>query len=103
MHESSTSYFDGGLLSLIGHYLLAFLITFLTLGICFPYAICMLYRWEARHTVINGHRLWFDGTAIQLLGKWILWLFLTLITFGIYSFWICIKIKQWKTLHTHFA
>ena len=63
----------------------------------------MVYRWEARHTVINGHRLWFDGTAMQLFGMWIRWLLLTVVTFGIYGFWVAIKVKQWKVAHTHFA
>lgn len=97
------SHFDGGLLSLIGWSLLAGLICFFTLGIAYPFAACMLYRWEARHTVINGRRLYFDGTGWQLIGKWILWLLLTVITFGIYGFWLTIKLKQWRVCHTHFA
>ena len=100
---STESFFDGGLLQLIGWQILGSLVTFLTLGICFPWAYCMVYRWEAKHTVINGRRLQFDGTATQLLGKWILWLILTFITFGIYGFWLNIKLKQWKVKHTHFA
>ena len=48
------SYFDGGLSQLIGWKLLGALITLLTFGICFPWAICMIYKWEAKHTVING-------------------------------------------------
>ena len=63
----------------------------------------MIYRWEAKHTVINGHRLFFDGTAVQLFGKWILWLLLTIITAGIYGFWAGIMLKKWKASHTHFA
>jgi uncharacterized membrane protein YjgN (DUF898 family) len=63
----------------------------------------MIYRWEAKHTVINGRRLKFTGTATQLFGNWIKWLLLTIITFGIYSFWLNIKLMQWKTKHTVFA
>lgn len=63
----------------------------------------MVYRWEAKHTVINGHRLAFDGTAMQLFGKWLLWLLLTIVTVGIYSFWVNIKLKKWKVQHTRFA
>ena len=100
---SQDSYFDGGLLQLVGWQLLGALITAGTLGICFPWAYCMVYRWEAKHTVINGRRLEFDGTAPQLFGKWILWFFLTIITVGIYSFWLNIKLKKWKVKHTHFA
>ncbi len=36
MAEISESYFDGGLFGLIGNVILAFLITFLTAGICYP-------------------------------------------------------------------
>lgn len=97
------SYFDGGLLQLIGWRILGFFVTVLTLGICFPWAYCMVYSWEARHTVINGCRLTFDGTAAQLFGNWIKWFLLTIITAGIYGFWVGIKIKRWKTKHTHFA
>jgi len=97
------SYFDGGLLQLIGWRLLGGLVTAFTLGICYPWALCMVYAWETKHTVINGKRLVFDGKAIQLFGNWIKWLLLCIITLGIYSFWLSIAIKKWKTKHTHFA
>ncbi len=97
------SYFDGGLLQKIGWIILGSLVTGCTLGICFPWAICMIYNWETKHTVINGRRLLFDGRAIQLFGKWIIWFILSLITFGIYLFWVSIAIKKWKVSHTHFA
>ena len=96
------SYFDGGLLQLIGWKILGTLVTIITFGICFPWAYCMEYAWEAKHTVINGKRLYFDGKAIQLFGNWIKWLLLTIITLGIYSFWLGIALKKWRTKHTHF-
>ena len=97
------SYFDGGLLQMVGWKILGALVTVLTIGICLPWAYCMIYRWEAKHTVIEGRRLVFDGTAPQLFGKWIVWLLLTIITLGIYGFWVDIKLKKWKTKHTRFA
>ena len=97
------SYFDGGLLQLIWWRILGALVTGLTLGICYPWAVCMIYRWEAKHTVVDGRRLTFDGTALQLFGNWIKWLLLTIITLGIYGFWVGIKVKKWITKHTHFA
>ena len=95
------SYFDGGLLGLIGWRILGSIITIFTFGICFPWAFCMIYRWEAKHTIINGQRHSFDGHAFQLFGNWIKWLLLCIITCGIYSFWLAIELKKWKTKHTH--
>lgn len=63
----------------------------------------MVYNWEVKHTVINGHRLYFDGKAIQLFGNWIKWFLLSFITLGIYLFWVSIALRKWKTKHTHFA
>jgi hypothetical protein len=103
MLEIDNSYFDGGLLQLIGYHILGSVITTLTLGICLPWAYCLIYEWEAKHTVIEGRRLCFDGSAVQLFGNWIKWFFLTIITLGIYGFWVQIKLKQWRTAHTHFA
>lgn len=99
----NNSYFDGGLLQLICWRILGFVVTVCTLGICYPWAVCMIYGWETRHTVVNGHCLAFDGTALQLFGHWILWLLLCIITLGIYSFWVGIALRKWKTAHTHFA
>ena len=95
------SYFDGGLFQLIGWKILGFLVTICTFGICYPWALCMVYNWEIKHTVIDGHRLSFDGKAIQLFGNWIKWLLLCIVTLGIYSFWLAIALKKWKTKHTH--
>ena len=97
------SEFDGGLLQLIGWYLLGELVTIITLGIAFPWAIVMIYKWETKHTIIEGQRLTFDGTAMQLFGTWIKWLLLIIVTLGIYSFWVIIALKKWKVKHTHFA
>ena len=97
------SYFDGGLFQKIGWTILGTLVTVITLGICLPWAYCMLYNWEVKHTVIEGKRLEFDGKAIQLFGNWIKWFLLTIVTIGIYALWIPIKLKKWVTKHTHFA
>ena len=89
------------LIEIIGWKLLGLLVTVLTLGICFPWAVCMMQNWEVKHTVIDGYRLMFDGKAIQLFGNWIKWILLTIITLGIYAFWVNIKMKKWVTKHTH--
>lgn len=103
MINTETSYFDGGLLQLIGWTLVGGIITFFTLGICYPWALCMVYGWKTNHTVIEGRRLKFDGKAMQLFGNWIKWLLLCILTVGIYGFWLGIALEKWKVKHTYFA
>ena len=91
------------LLQLIGYKILGVIVILLTFGICYPWAFCMVYNWEIKHTVVDGRRLRFDGTALQLFGNWIKWFLLTIITFGIYGFWVSISLKKWKTKYTHFV
>lgn len=97
------SYFDGKLHQLIGHAILGFLVTVLTLGLGYPWALCRQYGWRVKHTVVQGRRLTFDGKAGQLFGKWLLWLLLTIVTLGIYSLWVGISLEKWRVKHTHFA
>ncbi|MGN1042677.1 MAG: DUF898 family protein [Christensenellales bacterium] len=100
--EKPESYFDGGLAQLLGWRILGGLLTLITIGIAFPWAKCMICRWETKHTVIEGKRLVFDGTGGQLFGHYIKWVLLTIITIGIYSFWLSIKMKKWVAKHTFF-
>ncbi|WP_125703978.1 YjgN family protein [Lacticaseibacillus daqingensis] len=97
-----SSFFDGGLLAYIGWVLLGGLITAFTLGICYPWALCLLYGWKINHTVIDGHRMHFSGSAVGLFGNWLKWLFFTIITLGIYGFWVSIKLENWKAKNTSF-
>ncbi|EHO6135440.1 TPA: hypothetical protein ACSYZ0_12470 [Listeria monocytogenes] len=97
-----TSFFYGGLLQYIGWTILGTLVTICTIGICYPWALCMVYGWKINHTVIEGRRLKFQGSAVGLFGHWIKWLFLTIITIGIYGFWVFIKLEDWKVKNTIF-
>jgi len=97
------SYFDGGLAQLIGWRILGFLVTTFTFGICYPWALCMVYGWRVNHTVIEGRRLQFNGRALSLFGHWIKWLLLSIITLGIYLFWVQISLEKWKVKNTRFA
>lgn len=96
------SKFDGTVPGMIGYYLVAAVITICTLSIAYPWMLCMIKRWETRHTVIEGRRLYFDGTGSQLIGRWILWILLLIVTIGIYGFWIPIQVRKWTVKHTHF-
>ncbi len=97
------SYFDGGYLAYIGYSILVGFVTLITLGIAFPWMCCLMQRWKAKHTIVNGKRMYFDGTGLQLIGRFILWWFLTLITFGIFGFYMVLAVKKWLTKHTHFV
>lgn len=97
------SYFDGGLLGLIGVNIAVALITGITFGIAYPWMMCFKQGWVTSHTVIDGKRLHFTGTGIGLFGNYIKWLLLTFLTLGIYGFWLVIKLKQWEVNHTEFC
>lgn len=97
------SYFDGNALEWLGWQIVASLIITFSLGIAFPWAMCLLTRWEVEHTVISGKRLKFTGTGGQLFGKYILWSFLTFITFGIYSIWFGLGMEKWRVKHIVYA
>lgn len=97
------SYFDGSTWQLIGYRILSALVITITLGIAYPWMLCMIQRWEAKHTVIHGRRLKFNGQGHQLIGKYLLWVFLTAITFGIYGIWLGLGMKKWVVKHTVYA
>ena len=95
--------FDGGALGWLGGQLAGFLVTICTLGICYPWAVVMTYRWKAAHTLFQGRRLRFTGSAFGLFGLWIKWLVLIFLTVGIYGFWVYPRLIRWTTGHQAFA
>lgn len=97
-----TSRFEGNLLGLIGVNILAAIISFVTLGIATPWAMCIKYRWEIDNTVVDGKRLKFVGSGMDLFFKYIKWWILTIITLGIYGFWLYINVIKWKVENTTF-
>ena len=100
---SEESFFDGRSIQLFGWRLLGFLLSIVTVGFGIPWAMCIVYRWECKHTYIGGYRLAFDGKGGQLFGRFLLWILLLIVTFGIYSFWFMNNLKRWKIKHTVFA
>lgn len=46
--------FTGGAAGWLGVGIGGFLITLITLGICYPWAVVMTYRWKTKHTWLNG-------------------------------------------------
>lgn len=96
------SYFDGKLLDLIGWRILAILISGITLGIGIPWAKCMLYNYQLKHTVYNGKRLKFEGTGGDLFVNMFKWIFFTIITLGIYAFFIPVRKTRWVISNIHY-
>ncbi|MDX6255593.1 MAG: hypothetical protein QOJ11_1927 [Frankiales bacterium] len=94
--------FDGGAATYFGTGLLALLITVVTLGICYPFALVLRQRWRAKHSYIDGHRLQFTGSAWGLFGNWLIWFALCVITLGVYSFWVGPRIARWLWENTEF-
>ncbi|MCY7288452.1 MAG: DUF898 domain-containing protein [Cryobacterium sp.] len=95
--------FDGGAATWFGTALLGTLITTVTLGIAYPFALVLTERWRAKHTFIDGHGLVFTGSAVGLFGLWIKWFLLAIITAGVYLLWVVPRIQQWITVNTEFA
>lgn len=95
LKNEKASTFDGGFWQLFGKSFVAGLLCAVTFGIATPWAICILLRWEFKHTIYNKKRLEFVGKGGDLFVKWLIWGFLTIITFGIYGIWVYVKIKQW--------
>lgn len=97
------SRFEGNILGFIGVNVLAALITFFTLGIATPWAMCIKYKWEIDNTVLDGKRLQFVGRGSNLFMQYIKWWILTIITFGIYGFWLYINLVKWRVANTEFV
>lgn len=97
------SKFTGNTFALIGISILQALITFCSLFIATPFAICLKQKWLCKHTIIEGKRLYFNGNGFQLWGKFLLWMLLTIVTIGIYGIFLSIKMQKWITKHTIYA
>jgi uncharacterized membrane protein YjgN (DUF898 family) len=100
--EGNRFMFDGGAATFWGTALLAGFVTLITLGICYPFGVVLMQRWQAKHSSIDGRRLVFTGSAWGLFGNWLKWWFLTVITLGIYGFWVIPRLTRWKWENTSF-
>lgn len=65
------SFFDGTPMQLIGWSIVVSLLTSITFGFGFPWGLCMMQRWKAKHTVVSSRRLKFIGTGAELFWIWI--------------------------------
>lgn len=95
--------FDGGAGTYLGTAILGILVTVVSLGICYPFALVLTQRWRCKHTSIDGRRLVFTGSATGLFWHWIKWFLLSIITAGIYLFWVQPRLQKWITENTEFG
>lgn len=97
--EDNNSYFDGGVLGLIGTNLLAGLVSFIPLvGVVWGDVIKL--RWEKGHTVTDSRRMIFVGSVGSLFLKYLVWGILTLFTFGIFAIFVPVKLLRWQAENT---
>jgi uncharacterized membrane protein YjgN (DUF898 family) len=95
--------FDGGAGSFFLVGLGASLLSTVTLGLALPWSMCMYFRWQTEHTIVNGRRLRFTGTGGGLFGHYLKWWVLTVVTLGIYSFWVWPRMIRWCTERQDFG
>jgi len=97
--EDNNSYFDGGILGLIGTNFLAGIVLVVPV-VGFAWSTIIKLRWERSHTVIDSRRLVFTGTIGQFFLKYLLWGILTGITLGIYGLFVPVKALRLETENT---
>lgn len=87
--------------------IVATILSVFTAGIARPWAIVMIQKWKADHTLVkvNGKwkRLRFYGSGSALFGKWILWWFYCFITAGIYTLVLYPRMQKWIAENTGFS
>ena len=90
------SYFDGGVLGLLGTNILAGLV--LAVPFVGPaWSKIIKLRWETGHTVVDSRRHIFVGSVGGLFVKYLLWGLLTVITLGIFAWFMPVKVLRWET------
>jgi uncharacterized membrane protein YjgN (DUF898 family) len=79
------------------------ILTVLTLGIFFPWAVASIQSWIQKNTYIDGKRLCFKGSGAGFFGNWLLIVILSFITIGIYIPWGVCRLQRWITNNTYYA
>lgn len=95
------SFFNGKVLQCFGINLLCITLNLISLGLLYPFTLCLKLKWINKHTIINRKKIVFNGKALSLFGKYILWFFLSILTLGIYGLWLPIRMLKWQAAHTH--
>lgn len=100
--EKYDSYFDKRVKDAICMHIKMILLGVVTLGLAYPWIICIKQTARCKHTVICGKRLKFIGDPKELIGHWLLWWVLIVITFGLYGLVVKVRFEQWITANTVF-
>ena len=92
----NNSYFDGGVLGLLGTNILSVIVMAVPF-VGFAWSRVIKIKWLTRHTVVDSRRHIFEGSVGNLFLKYLLWGLLTGITFGIFGLFVPVKALRWET------
>ncbi len=97
--DDNNSYFDGGILGLLGTNILSFIVWFIPF-VGPAWSNIIKTKWLKEHTVCDSRRLVFNGSVGSLFVKYLLWGFLSIITFSIFAWFVPVKELRWETENT---
>lgn len=100
--EKYDSYFDKKVEDYVILKIKFYLICILSLGLAYPWALCMEYKAKYHHTIICGKRLKFIGDPRELIFHWVWWWFLSVITVGLFIVVARVRMDRWITANTVF-
>ena len=83
-------------------FILAALVSVVTLGFSLAAYNKAVMSWKVRHTIIEKHKIEFDGTSGQMWGTVALNLLLTIVTLGIFGPYAEKRIEMYRAKHTYF-
>lgn len=96
------SYFDVALKDNIKLRIKCTLLCWVTLGLAYPWTMCMKYRSKYNHRVICGKRLKFIGEPKELIKHWFWWWLLCIVTLGIFTFFTKLRMERWAVANVIF-
>ncbi len=96
------SYFDESVKAYMIVKLKFYMMCIFSLGLAYPWALCMKYKAKYHHTVICGKRLKFIGNPLDLAHHWFWWWLLCIITIGIYALFLHVRMEKWTIANVIF-
>lgn len=96
------SYFDESVKAYMIVKLKFYMMCIFSLGLAYPWALCMKYKAKYHHTVVCGKRLKFIGNPLDLAHHWFWWWLLCIITIGIYALFLHVRMEKWTIANVIF-